>query len=309
MITALCGGVGGSKFVLGLYRVLPPDTLTVIVNTADDLTMWGLEVSPDLDTAMYTLSGLAQPDLGWGINGDTVNALDALGRYGMPTWFRVGDRDLATHIFRTAELRQGKPLSAVTAGMVRALDVRAELLPATDDSVATRLQTEDGWLDFQEYFVHRHHDDPVTAVRYDGVAAARPAPGVIASIERARAVILANSNPVLSIIPILEVPGVRAALQIKHPVVAVSPIVGNDAVTGPAGRLMRVIGKAPTVVGLAEAYGDVINGLVIDVKDADRAEEIEALGIRVLCTKTIMQSLTDRERLARETLAFAESLG
>jgi LPPG:FO 2-phospho-L-lactate transferase len=308
MITALSGGVGGSKLVLGLYRVLPPDTLTVIVNTADDLTMWGLEVSPDLDTTMYTLSGLAQPDLGWGINSDTFNALDALGRYGMPTWFRVGDRDLATHIFRTAALRQGKPLSAVTAEIARALDVRAEILPATDNAVSTRLRTVAQWLDFQEYFVHRRHDDPIDAVSYQGVTDARPAPGVIASIERAQAVILANSNPVLSIIPILEVPGVRETLQAKHSVVAVSPIVGNDAVTGPAGRLMSVIGKAPTVVGLADAYRDVIDGLVIDEQDSNRANEVEALGIQVLCTRTIMQSLADRERLAQETLEFAESL-
>lgn len=309
MITALCGGVGGSKLVLGLYRVLPPDTLTVIVNTADDLTVWGLEVSPDLDTAMYTLSGLAQPDFGWGINNDTFHTLDALDRFGMPTWFRVGDRDLATHIFRTAGLREGKSLSAITAQMARTLDLRARLLPATNDRVATRLQTGERWLDFQEYFVQRRHDDPINAVRYDGVREAHPGPGVIEAIEGARAVILANSNPVLSILPILAVPGVRSALQSKHPVVAVSPIVGNDAVTGPAGRLMSVIGKSPTVVGLAEAYRDVIDGLVINEQDANRAEDIEAMGIRVLCTETIMRSLTDRELLARETVAFAESLG
>lgn len=309
MITALCGGVGGSKLVLGLYRVLPPDTLTVIVNTADDLTVWGLSVSPDLDTAMYTLSGLAQPDLGWGINNDTFHALGALDRYGMPTWFRVGDRDLATHIVRTAGLREGKPLSAITAEMAQTLGLRARLLPATNDRVATRLQTGERWLDFQEYFVHRRHDDPIDAVTYDGIDDACPGPGVIEAIDRARAVILANSNPVLSILPILAVPGVRAALQSKQPVVAVSPIVGNDAVTGPAGRLMGVMGKAPTVVGLAEAYRDVIDGLVIDEQDTSRTEAIEAMGIRVLCTETIMRSLADRERLARETVAFAESLG
>lgn len=308
MITALCGGVGGSKLVLGLYRVLPPNTLTVIVNTADDLTVWGLNVSPDLDTAMYTLSGLAQPDRGWGINHDTFNAIDAMGPYGMPTWFRVGDRDLATHIFRTAGLRDGKPLSTITAEMTRALGIQAIILPATDAPVATRLRSGEQWLDFQEYFVHRRHDDPINAVRYDGIGDARPSPGVIAAIESARAVILANSNPVLSILPIVAVPGVQAALSGKRPVVAVSPLIGNDAVTGPAGRLMSVIGRPPTVVGLAEAYRGVIDGLVIDEQDANRADEIEALGIRVLCTETVMRSLADRERLARETVAFAKSL-
>lgn len=308
MITALCGGVGGSKLILGLYRVLPSDTLTVIVNTADDLTIWGLAVSPDLDTAMYTLSGLAQPDLGWGVNGDTFNALDALGRYGMPTWFRIGDRDLATHVFRTAALQDGKPLSVVTRAMAEALGIRATLLPATDDPVATRLQTGDQWLDFQEYFVQRRHDDPIDAVRYHGIDKSRPTAGVLEAIQHADAVILVNSNPVLSILPILAVPGMRAALTTKRPVVAVSPLVGNDSVTGPAGRLMRVIGQPPTVVGLAEAYRDVIDGLVIDEQDAKRADEIEALGIRVLCTETIMRSIADRERLARETLVFAESL-
>lgn len=308
MITALCGGVGGSKLVLGMYRVLPSDTLTVIVNTADDLTIWGLAVSPDLDTAMYTLSGLAQPDLGWGVNGDTFNALDALGRYGMPTWFRIGDRDLATHVFRTAELQNGKPLSVVTMAMAEALGIRATLLPATDDPVATRLQTGDQWLDFQEYFVQRRHDDPIDAVRYHGIDKSRPTSGVLEAIQHADAVILVNSNPVLSILPILAVPGIRAALSAKRPVVAVSPLVGNDSVTGPAGQLMRVIGKPSTVVGLAEAYRDVIDGLVIDEEDANRADEIEALGIHVLCTKTVMRSIADRERLARETLVFAESL-
>lgn len=308
MITTLSGGVGGSKLVLGLYRVLPPNTLSVIVNTADDLTVWGLDVSPDLDTAMYTLSEQAQPELGWGINGDSFHALDALARYGMPTWFRIGDTDLASHIFRTAQLREGRSLSEVTDWMVRSLGIRARIIPMTDNRVATRLKTGDDWLDFQEYFVHRRHGDPIEAVRYDGIERARPAPGVIESIEAADTVILVNSNPVLSILPILAVPGVRAALTGKRPVVAVSPIVGEDAVAGPAGQLMSVIGQPATATGVAAAYRDVLDGLVIDRRDADRIGEIEALGIKVLCTQTIMRSLDDRERLARETLAFAGRL-
>lgn len=308
MITALCGGVGGSKLLLGLYRVLPPDSLTAIVNTADDLTVWGLNVSPDMDTVMYTLSGLASRGSGWGIDGDTFRVLGAMRTYGMPDWFQIGDTDLATHLYRTARLREGAALSVVANEMARALDIHAQLLPMTDDQVTTRLKTGATWLEFQEYFVHRGHRDPIEAVRYDGMDRAQPAPGVLEGIAAASAVILVNSNPVLSILPILAVPGARSALQAKGTVVAVSPIIGNDAVAGPAGRLMSVMGLPPTVEGVAGAYRDVIQGIVIDRQDAGRAAAIEAMGIRVLCTDTIMRTLDDRERLARETLAFAEQL-
>lgn len=308
MITTLCGGVGGSKLVLGLYRVLPPESLTVIVNTADDLTMWGLNVSPDMDTVMYTLSGLAAPESGWGINGDTFRALDGLRTYGMPAWFRIGDSDLATHLYRTTRLREGATLSRIAAEMTGALNIRARLLPMTDDQVATRLKMGETWLDFQDYFVRRGHQDPIEKIQYEGMDAALPAPGVLECINAATGVILVNSNPVLSVLPILAVPGIRSALQTKRAVVAVSPIIGNDAVAGPAGRLMGVMGLPPTVVGVAEAYRDVLHGIVIDRQDAGRATEIEGMDIRVLCTDTIMRTLADRERLAAETLEFAEQL-
>jgi LPPG:FO 2-phospho-L-lactate transferase len=309
MITALCGGVGGSKLTLGLYRVLPPDSLTVVVNTADDLDFCGLHVSPDLDTVTYTLAGMARQDVGWGIEGDTFHALDTLARYGAPSWFQVGDRDLATHVFRSEALRRGETLTDVTKAIVRSLRVRAEVLPMTDAPVATRLRTRDEWLDFQEYFVRRRHRDAVDEVRYDGIETAQPTGAVVKAIASAELLVLVNSNPVLSILPILSLPGVRkAVLESRAARVAVSPIVGRHAVTGPAGDLMRLIGCASSATGVAEAYRGLIDGIIIDRRDADQVPEIEALGVEVLCTDTIMSDLADRERLAGQALDFARSL-
>lgn len=309
MITALCGGVGGSKLVLGLYRTLPPHSLKVVVNTADDLDFWGLRVSPDLDTVTYTLSGLAQRSAGWGIEGDTFNALDMMERYGAPSWFRVGDRDLATHVFRTARLREGHSLTEVTHQIAQRLGIRADILPMTNQRVATRLQVADEWLDFQDYFVRRRHSDPVEAVRYDGVSDASITRDVVEAIASAQAIVLVNSNPVLSILPILSLPGLREALVASSaPTVAVTPIVGSSAVTGPAGDLMRLIGEPASALGVARAYLGVVDGIVIDRQDENQAPAIEALGMRVLCTNTLMRDQTDRERLAAETLAFADSL-
>ncbi len=308
MITALCGGVGGSKLVLGLYRTLPPDELTVIVNTADDTSFFGLHVSPDLDTVTYTLAGLAQRDAGWGIEGDTFHALEMLRRYGEPSWFQVGDSDLATHIFRTQKLREGTTLTEVTEQLAAALGVRAPILPMSDDPVATLLRTGNEWMDFQEYFVHRRHRDPVAEIRYQGVAEAAPGRKVLQAIASADTVILVNSNPVLSIFPILSLPGVREQLTDHPGVVAVSPIVGAGAVSGPAGRLMNVIGHRATALGVAEAYRGVIGGIVIDRVDEAQTSEIEMLGIRVRCAEIIMRTLEDRERVAHESVALGEAL-
>jgi LPPG:FO 2-phospho-L-lactate transferase len=309
MITALCGGVGGSKLALGLYRVLPPDTLTVVVNTADDLELWGLHVSPDVDTVMYTLAGLAQRGAGWGIEGDTFAALDMLRRYGAPTWFNVGDRDLATDVYRTHALRTGKTLTQVTGRVARSLGVRARILPMTDGRVATRLRAGGRWLDFQEYFVRERHQVAVDAVEYAGIDSAPPTAAVIEAMRDAQTIVLVNSNPVLSLLPILSLPGVRRLFHERRvPAVAVSPLVGSSAVSGPAGELMALIGCPPDARGVAQAYGGLIDGLVIDRRDERLAPEIERTGVRVLVTDAIMRDEADRERVARETLAFAREL-
>lgn len=309
MITALCGGVGGSKLTLGLYRSLEPDALAVVVNTSDDLQFCGLHVSPDVDTVMYTLAGLARSDVGWGVEGDTSSALEMLERYGAPTWFHVGDRDLATHVYRTEALRSGSSLTSITAHLARSLGVHASILPMTDRRVSTRLEVRGEWLDFQEYFVRRRHNDPVDAVRYEGVEATSPTEEVQNALNSAEAIILVNSNPVLSILPILEVPGINDMVAASSaPRVAVSPIVGRDAVSGPAGSLMRLVGQPSTAVGVANAYLGLIDGMVIDRRDAQDAPAIEKMGLQVLTSDIIMRTEADRERLGREVLTFARRM-
>lgn len=309
MITALCGGVGGSKLALGLYRTLPPDELALVVNTADDGEFFGLHVSPDLDTAMYTLAGLSRQDVGWGIEGDTFAALDMLRRYGADTWFQIGDRDLATDLLRTAGLRAGRRLTEITSQLAACLDIRARILPATDARIATRLQVGGEWVEFQDYFVRRRHSEPVETLRYEGIESASATPEVVDALSGADIIVIVNSNPALSILPILAVPGINDLVAGSGvPRVAVSPIVGTAAVTGPAGDLMSVFGYPSTPLGVAQTYLGVIDGIVIDTQDEDRAGVIEELGVRVLVTNTIMRSLEDRERLALETIEFARSL-
>lgn len=309
MITALCGGVGGSKLALGLYRTLPAEELSIVVNTADDLEMWGLRISPDLDTVTYTLAGLVQPERGWGLEGDTFAALDMLERYGAQTWFQIGDRDLATHLYRTQALAEGRSLTQVTAHVAASLGVRARILPMADGRVATVLMVRDRWIEFQEYFVRLRHAEPVTAIRYDGIAGVSATPEVAEAIGAAEVVVLVNSNPALSLLPILSTPGVNDALVATSARrVAVSPIVGADSVSGPAGQLMRVLGYEASATGVAETYLGVLDGIVIDEVDAAQAQTIESLGLAVHCTQTIMWTTSDRERLARETVSFARSL-
>jgi LPPG:FO 2-phospho-L-lactate transferase len=308
MICALCGGVGGSKLALGLYRTLPPDELSLVVNVADDQEFFGLHVSPDLDTVMYTLAELAGPH-GWGIDGDTFAALEMLGRYGEDIWFQIGDRDLATHLTRTAALRRGERLTDITARLATQLGIHARILPSTDDTISTRLLVSGAWVEFQDYFVRRRHGDAVDAVRYDGIDAARLSPEAEMALSEADAIILVNSNPVLSILPILGIGPVNDLVAgSAAPRVAVIPIVGTSAVTGPAGDLMSVIGYPSTATGVAQAYLGAIDGIVIDRADADQQDAVEALGPRVLVTNTIMQTIDDRERLAVETVEFARSL-
>lgn len=309
MITALCGGVGGSKLALGLYRMLPPHELRVVVNTADDLEYWGLHVSPDLDTVTYTLGGLAQHGLGWGVEGDTFHTLEAMQRYGADSWFRVGDYDLGTHLIRTQMLRGGASLTAVTAHISACLGIHASILPMTNDPVSTQLRAGERWLEFQEYFVRERHAVPIDEVRYVGIDAARPTEETIEALRDAEVIVIVNSNPMLSILPILSLPGVGDLVRSSNaPRVAVSPLVGIGAVSGPAGELMRLTGHPGTALGLAQLYRDSIDGMAIDRVDAEMAPAIRALGLEVLVTDTIMRTDTEKERLAAEVLRFVRGL-
>lgn len=309
MIVALAGGVGGAKLAVGLYRALPPRELTLVVNTGDDAEMFGLHVAPDLDTVLYTLSGLVNGDTGWGLAGDTFACLAMLERYESPTWFRLGDRDLATHLARTALLRQGRRLTEATAHLAGRLGLHAALLPMCDERVETLIETPDGLLEFQEYFVHRRWDVAVRGVRLRGIEAARPTHEVRAALRAAEALVICPSNPAVSIGPILAVPGLADLVRgLRVPRVAVSPIVGGQAVSGPAGALLRALGFEESVLGVAAFYDGLLDGLVIDEADAGERERIAERGLRVLVTNAIMRSDEDRLALARRVLDFVGEL-
>lgn len=308
MIVALAGGVGGAKLAQGLYLTLPPDTLTVIGNTADDMVHLGLRISPDLDTVLYTLAGMANPTFGWGIAGDSTRTFELLRRYGAEDWFLLGDLDLATHIRRTTLLASGESLTAVTASLTRALGVRAAILPMCDEPVGTIVETPDGPLSFQDYFVRRQHQDRVLGIRFDGIAAATLPDGVAMALDAAAAIVFCPSNPFVSLGPILAVSGFRERLAAaKGPRVAVSPIIGGRALKGPADQMLAGLGHDVSTLGVARLYADLLDGLVLDEEDAALAPAIEALGLRTLVTRTIMGGDADRQRLAEETLAFARS--
>ncbi len=297
MIVVFTGGTGGTKLVQGLQDIVAPGELTVIVNTGDDLEWWGLHVSPDVDSVLYGLAGLLSKDRGWGVDEDSFRCLERMKQLGQPSWFSLGDLDLATHLTRTAMLRAGKRLSEATAELAAKFGIRARVLPMSDDRVSTMLDTPKGTLTFQEYFVRERHQVEVQAVRFEGAKNARPAPGVIESIEAAEAIVFAPSNPVTSIGPILAVPGVREALRrTKAAIAAVSPIVGGTAVSGPAGVLMTMMGWPSTIAGVAKAYEDFLDVLVADRADEGVARAMS--GVRVLCTNTIMRSVDDRRELA-----------
>lgn len=309
-VVALAGGVGGAKLAHGLYRALPPDALTIVVNTGDDFDLYGLRICPDADTVLYTLAGLANEATGWGVAVETWSARDMLARYGEPAWFAVGDRDLATHVVRTQRLREGQTLSQVLASLAEALGVRARLLPMADEPVPTVVSTPGGDLAFQEYFVHRRHEDAVLGVRFEGIEQARAPDGVQSAAAAADAILFCPSNPVVSIGPILAVPGMRDLLaQRRVSRVAVSPIVGGKALKGPADRMLADLGFESSAYGVARWYAKhypgLLTGFVLDAQDAEEAARIDALGMRTLVTDTVMRSVADRERLAREVLAFA----
>ncbi|MFD1505697.1 2-phospho-L-lactate transferase [Georgenia yuyongxinii] len=303
-VTVLSGGGGGAKLAHGLARAIAD--LTVVVNTADDAVVYGLSVSPDLDTVMYTLAGLANRETGWGVGGDTFTTLDAMTRLGEDTWFRIGDQDLATNVVRTTRLRAGAQLSEVTGQLAAALGVRASLLPMTDDWVATVVDTDVGRLGFQEYFVGRRHQDEVRGIVLDGVEEARPAPGVLEALAAAGVVVVGPSNPFVSIGPILAVPGVRDALAgTSARRVGVSPIVGGRALKGPAAAMLTALGHETSALGVARLYAGLLDLYVIDEQDRHLAPEIEALGLPVAVLATVMDDPDDRERLARELLDAA----
>ena len=309
MIVVLAGGVGGARMAHGLQQVLPPGQLTAIVNTADDFTHYGLHISPDLDTVMYTLGGIADPVNGWGVAGDTRRTLDAIARYGRDPWFLLGDQDFATHILRTERLRLGASLTEATQELTAALGIATRILPVTDDPVATQIRSQDGWLDFQDYFVGRRQADDVLDVRFEGIERAQASAPALQAIADAECIVIAPSNPIVSIGPILLTPGIREALSSSQaPVVAVSPIIGGQALKGPAANMLRTLGLDVSALGVARIYDDLVHGLVIDNADVELAPQIEAAGMRALVTNAIMGDAVDRARFATEVLDFAGSL-
>ncbi len=308
-VCALAGGVGGAKLSAGLQASLAPGDLSVVVNTADDFDLWGLRICPDLDTVMYTLAGVANEETGWGVENESFHALAMISAYGEDTWFRLGDRDLATHILRTKRLRAGARPTEVVAGLAAALGVKSAVLPMCDEPVTTVLKVPEGLLEFQEYFVRRGQKDEVLGVELRGIENARIPAEVSEAISRAEAIILCPSNPVVSIGPILAVPGMRELLA-SSPVskVAVSPIVGGRALKGPADRMLRSLGHEVSATGVARMYEGTVDGFVVDRLDGEEEARISALGMSVLTTDAVMRDGPDRERLAREVLNFCSEL-
>ena len=307
-VVALSGGIGGAKLALGLYRVLGPDRLTVIANCGDDFEHLGLHVSPDLDTLMYTLAGLANQEAGWGRAGETWTFMTALEALGGETWFRLGDGDLATHLERTRRLQAGESLTRITADFAQRLGIRARLVPMSDDRVPTVVETSQGRLPFQRYFVEQGSAPAAKGFVYQGAAAARPGPAALDALglPGLRTVVICPSNPFLSIDPILALPAVRAALAAcSAPVIAVSPIVGGAAVKGPTAKIMRELGLPPTPATIARHYGSLLDGFVLDEQDAAEAAEVP---MPTLVTRTLMDTLAARDSLARDVLAFAMRL-
>lgn len=310
MITALAGGVGGAKLLRGLVEVVDPSELTVIVNVGDDVEFLGLRISPDVDIVTYTLAGVVDEKKGWGFEDDTFNCLETLKRLGAEPWLKLGDMDLAVHIYRTYLLRKGLRLSEATDIIRRALGVRARILPASDDWVTSIVVTDRGELSFEEYYVRHRCEPKVLGVKYAGVEEASPAPGVLEAIEEAEFTVICPSNPVVSIGPIIALKGVYEALRrAPGPVIAVSPIIAGRAVKGPAVEMMRASGYEASAYGVAEAYRGFIDALIIDHADAELKPRIEALGVKAVEAPTLMFTLSDKVRLASLVLGLARSLG
>jgi LPPG:FO 2-phospho-L-lactate transferase len=308
-VCALAGGVGGAKLASGLQDVLRPGDLSMVVNTADDFDLWGLHICPDLDTVMYTLAGISNPETGWGIVNESFETLNMLESYGEETWFKLGDRDLATHILRTSRMISGETLTEVSAGLSIALGVESAVLPMSDDPVLTILETPEGRLEFQEYFVRRGQRDEVLGIELRGIEEAGPTESVLAAISGADVIVFCPSNPVVSVGPILALPGMTEALATSSaPKVAVSPIVGGRALKGPADRMLASLGHEVSATGVARMYAGLVDGMVVDRADQSERAGIEVLGMRVLVTESVMHDAEDRARLASETLKFGAGL-
>lgn len=304
-ITALAGGVGASKLLLGLYEVLEPERLTVIVNTGDDILLHGLKISPDLDIVTYTLAGLVDVKKGWGFRGETFHALKRLAVFGRPDWFNLGDRDLATHIHRTAMLAEGGTLSEAAESIRIALGVKSRVLPMSNEPVPTMIESSEGALHFQEYLVKRRAEPVVRGIRFDGAESAEPAPGVLEAIRDAERIIVCPSNPLISIGPILAVPGIREALRgRKERVIAVCPIVGGKSLKGPSDKMLAQLGHESSARGVAKLYADFTGAFVIDPADESQADAIRTLGMRVVVIPTVMQTSAQKRKLARALLAL-----
>jgi LPPG:FO 2-phospho-L-lactate transferase len=316
-VLALAGGVGGAKLAYGLARVLDPDDLTVVVNTADDFEHLGLRICPDLDTICYTLAGIANPKFGWGRAGETWNAMESLIQLGAPTWFQLGDRDLGTHLERTRLLREGVPLSEITRRFCRAWGLRVSVIPMSDDPVSTWVNTDDGDLPFQEYFVRRRCEPRVSGFHFEGQKNACPAQEFQESLKLASLVVICPSNPWVSIDPILGLPGVREALRSglasRQRVIAVSPIIGGEAIKGPAAKMYADLGYEPSALAVAKHYGSprevgLLAGFVLDNVDTKLESDIHALGVSTLLTDTYMLTSRDKDRLAEEVIEFGRGM-
>lgn len=306
-IVALAGGVGGAKLAHGLAQVLPPEDLTLIVNNGDDFEHLGLYVCPDLDTVCYTLAGLANPDTGWGRSGESWQVITNIEKLGGPSWFRLGDQDLATHLERTRRLKDGQPLSQIVREFCCNWGVEHTILPMSDQSVKTIVKTSEGDLAFQEYFVYRRCEPRVEGFEFTGIENAKPAPGVVDAIDEADAVVICPSNPWVSIGPILAVPGLKSKLEARK-VVAVSPIIGGQAIKGPAAKMYRELGIEPSALAVAKHYQSLLTGFVLDRVDAQLETAIKRLNIRTVATNTLMKTALDRRHLAEDVLNFIETL-
>lgn len=302
-IVALAGGVGGAKMAHGLAEHLSPEELTIIVNTGDDFEHLGLSISPDLDTVCYTLAGLANFETGWGRANETWNTISNVEKLGGPNWFRLGDQDIATHLERTRRLKEGQPLSQITTDFCKAWGIRHTILPMSDTPVRTMVDTDEGELAFQEYFVHRRCEPKVKGFRFDGIDSAEPVVGAMEAIDKADAIIICPSNPWVSIDPILKV-----IKKINKPVVAVSPIIGGKTVKGPAAKMYAELGIQPSALAVAEHYRHLLTGYVLDQVDSELQESVNRLHIKSFVTDTLMNHLTDRARLANDVLHFIGSL-
>jgi LPPG:FO 2-phospho-L-lactate transferase len=308
-VVLLVGGVGGAKLAVGLANALPPGALSIIVNTGDDFEHLGLSISPDLDTVLYSLACLANPETGWGLAGDTFQAMAMVERYGGPTWFRLGDRDLATSLVRTSMLRQGQSLTEVTRHLSTALGIEHTILPMTDQPLRTCLGTSQGFLTFQEYFVRDRWQPAVQSIRFEGVEKAQPSASVIQALEQAALIVFGPSNPFLSLDPILAIPGIRERItQSAAPCIAVSPIIGGQAVKGPAAKLMAEIALDVSPVGITKHYEDLLDGIILDTVDSHLCQLIEQLNVHVTARDILMTSLVQKTELAESLLHWAEEI-